>query len=149
VRPGDDEPIFVPTEAGTVLDDLGVTHKLTSQQTGGSVNLFESAFEPGDGNRLHVHRQADEIGYVLDGAMEIRLADRTEVLETGGIARLPTGIPHAIRNPLDRPSRYLFIAVPGGLDRYFDAVARAMSDGVLDEAMSRTLSMDHGIDWLE
>ncbi len=149
MRPGTDRPVFVPPEAGTVLDDLGVTHRLTSQQTGGSIYLFEAAFDAGDGNRLHVHRQADEIGYVLDGALEIRLADRTEVLERGGVARLPKGIPHAIRNPLDRPSRYLFIAVPGGLDRYFDAVTRAQSEGLLDEAMSRMLATDHGIDWLE
>ncbi len=149
MRPDETGPTFVPARSGTVLDFLGVTHKLTSQQTGGSIYLFEAAFEPGDGNRMHIHGREDEIGFVIEGALEVRLADRSEILEAGGIARLPKGIPHAIRNPLDTRSRYLFMAVPGGLDRWFDAVAQAERDGLLDDAMFQRLSNDFGIDWLE
>lgn len=145
----DPQPVFVPPHSGTVLDFLGTTHKLTSQQTGGAYYLFESAFDPGEGNRLHVHRREDEIGYVLQGALEIRHGDQTSVLETGGIARLPKNIPHAIRNPLETPSRYLFMAIPGGLDQWFDALAEAKSRGTLDDAMFRKLSLDYGIGWLE
>jgi quercetin dioxygenase-like cupin family protein len=145
----DPQPIFVAPQAGTVLDFLGSTHKLTSQQTGGTCYLFESAFDPGDGNRLHVHRREVEIGYVLEGALEIRLRDRTSVLGTGGVAFLPRNIPHAIRNPLETPSRYLFMVIPGGLDRWFDALADARSRGTLDDALFRKLSLDFGIGWLE
>ena len=56
-------------------------------------------------------------------------------LDAGGVACLPKRLPHAIRNPLDKPSRYLFIAVPGGLDLWFDAVTDAKRDGLLDDAM--------------
>jgi quercetin dioxygenase-like cupin family protein len=96
-----------------------------------------------------VHRREDEIGYVLEGALEVRLRDQTLVLEAGGVARLPKGIPHAIRNPLETPSRYLFLCVPAGLDQWFDALAQAKSNGALDEATYSRLSLDHGIDWLE
>ena len=40
MRPRDDRPTFVAPGAGTVLDDLGVSHKLTSRETGGSIYLF-------------------------------------------------------------------------------------------------------------
>ena len=149
MKPDATQPIFVTPHSGTVLDFLSVTHKLTSEQTGGACCLFEAAFGPGDGNRLHVHRREDEIGYVLEGALEVRLRDRTLVLEAGGVARLPKTIPHAIRNPLETPSRYLFLCIPGGLDQWFDALARARSDGALDDATYSRLSLDHGIDWLE
>ena len=142
-------PVFVPPRVGTVLDTVGVTHKLTSAQTGGAYILFESTFDPGDSNRLHVHRLEDEIGYVLEGALEVRLQDGTHTLEVGGIARLPIGIPHALSNPLDVPSRYLFLAVPGGLDRWFDAVSRATEDGTLDDALFASLSEAFGLGWLE
>ena len=59
------------------------------------------------------------------------------------------GLPHAIRNPLEVSSRYLFLAVPGGLDRWFDAVAQAHDAGNLDDALFRTLSDDFGLGWLE
>lgn len=97
-------PIFIPPGGGEVLDVLGVTHKLTSRQTGGALYVFESTFEPGVGNRLHVHRREDEIGYVLEGALEVRLPTETRVLEAGGVSRLPRSLPHAIRNPLTTPS---------------------------------------------
>ena len=146
---GDPQPVFVPPGSGRVLDFLAVTHRLTSEQSGGSIYIFESAFEPGTGNALHVHSREDEIAYVLEGALQVRLRDRTAILEAGGVARLPKNLPHAIRNPLETPSRYLFMAVPGGLDRWFDAVADATGDGSLDDALYSKLSRDFGIGWLE
>lgn len=145
----DRRPIFLGADSGEALDFLSVTHKLTSRQTGGACYLFVSTLEPGTGNRLHVHRREIEIGCVIEGALEVRLADETSVLESGGIALLPKRVPHAIRNPLATPSRYLFMTVPGGLDRFFDALARARDAGALDDAMHRRLSSDHGIEWLE
>ena len=142
-------PVFVPSGAGAVLEALSVTHKLTSAQTDGSCYLFESTFAPGEGNRMHRHHREDEIGYVVEGALEIRLDDGSRILETGGIARLPKGIPHAIRNPSQTPSRYLFIAVPAGLDRWLDAVALATELGSLDDAGLDALARDYGIDWIE
>jgi mannose-6-phosphate isomerase-like protein (cupin superfamily) len=145
----DARPIFLPLHTGKVLDFLGVTHRLTSEQSGGSIYIFESAFAPRTGNRLHVHSREDEFAYVLEGALEVRLRDRTAVLEAGGVSRLPKTVPHALRNPLETPSRYLFLAVPGGLDRWFDALVEAKEQGSLDETLSRTLSEAFGIEWLE
>jgi quercetin dioxygenase-like cupin family protein len=149
VDPAHMRPIFVPPGTGTFLASIGVTHRLTGEQAGGSCYLFESTFEPGVGNRLHVHRDEDEIGYVLEGALEVRVEGEAKVLEAGGLARLPKGIPHAIRNPLTTSSRYLFIAVPAGLDRWFDEVARARADGTLDDARSEQLAREFGVRWLE
>lgn len=149
VKADDAQPVFMPAQSGNVLHFLGVTHLLTSQQTGGACYLFESTFDPETGNRLHVHGREDEIAYVLEGALEVRLEAETRSLEAGGVARLPRGLAHALRNPLKTPSRYLFIAVPGGLDLWFDAVADAERDGVLDDATFRKLSLDFDIGWLE
>ena len=143
------QPIFVPADSGKKLEFRAVTHKLTGQQTGGAYYLFESVFGPWDGNRLHVHHREDEVGYVLEGALEIRLADQTVVVEAGSVAHLPKNIPHAIRNPLKTPSRYLFMTIPAGLDQWFDALDAARNDGTLDDAMYRKLSLDYGIEWLE
>jgi hypothetical protein len=70
-----------------VLDFLAVTHRLTSEQSGGSICIFESAFDPGTGNALHVHSREDEIAYVLEGALEVRLRDRIAILEAGSWVR--------------------------------------------------------------
>jgi len=149
VKSDNPQPIFVPPHSGKALEFLGVTHKLTSQQTGGAYYLFESVFDPESGNQLHVHRREDEVGYVLEGALEIRLADQSVVVEAGSVAHLPKNIPHAIRHPLKTPSRYLFMTIPAGLDQWFDALEAARNDGTLDDAMYRKLSLEYGIEWLE
>ena len=149
MKSGNPQPIFVPPHSGRVLEFRGVTHKLTSDQTGGAYYLFETVFGPGDGNRLHIHRREDEVGYVLAGALEIRLADQTVVVEAGSVAHLPKNVPHAIRNPLKTPSRYLFMTIPAGLDGWFDALETAQRDGTLDDALYRNLSLEYGIEWLE
>jgi len=93
VKADDAQPVFVPAKSGKVLDFLAVTQVLTSQQTGGACYLFESTFEPETGNRLHVHGREDEIGYVLEGALEVRLSSETRSLGAGGVARLPRDFP--------------------------------------------------------
>ena len=52
---------------------VNVRHRLTEDQTGGACYIFESEMAPGRGNKLHVHHYEDEVGYVLEGALEIRL----------------------------------------------------------------------------
>jgi len=143
------EPVFIPPGAGKLLEFLSVQHKLTGEQTGGAYYIFESVFNPGVGNGLHVHSREDEFAYVLEGALEVRLQDHTRVLDAGGLAHLPKGIPHALRNPLDTPSRYLFMSIPAGLEECFNAFAAAWQAGSLDDATHRAISLEYGMEWLE
>jgi quercetin dioxygenase-like cupin family protein len=70
------QPIAVPAGSGKQLKFMGVTHKLTQPQTGSAFYLFESEFEPETGNSLHIHRYEDEVVYVLQGSIQIRLDKR-------------------------------------------------------------------------
>jgi quercetin dioxygenase-like cupin family protein len=143
------QPIVVPPGSGKVLKFLGVTHKLTRHQNGGAYYLFESEFDPESGNRLHVHRYEDEVVYVLEGAIEIRLGNQKLQASAGGVAHLPKNIPHALYNPLKTYLRILAIAIPGGLENFFDDLSVAMEDGTLDDAMHKKISQKYGIEWLE
>jgi uncharacterized cupin superfamily protein len=73
----DPQPIAIPPGSGRQLRFMGVRHKLTRLQTGGGFYLFESEFEPETGNSLHVHRYEDEVVYVIEGGIEIRLGDKS------------------------------------------------------------------------
>lgn len=143
------QPIIVPSDAGKVLKFLGVTHKLIPQQTGSGYYLFEFDFDPESGNRLHVHRHEDEVVYVIEGAIEIRLGNQKLQAGTGGVAHLPKQIPHALHNPLKTRSRYLGMAMPGGMENFFDELAAAHEASTLDDAIHRRISQKYGIEWLE
>jgi quercetin dioxygenase-like cupin family protein len=149
IQPGGSQPFAIPPGSGKVLKLIGVTHKLTSQQTGGGYYLFESEFDPESGNRLHVHTYEDEVVYVLQGAIQIRLGDGRLETSEGGVAHLPKGIPHALYNPLKTPLRIVALAIPGGMERFFDELESGMQDGSMDDARHREISRKYGIEWLE
>lgn len=143
------QPLLVPQGSGKEIEFMGVIHKLTPAETGSGYYLFEGVFGPESGNRLHVHRNEDEVVYVVEGALEIRLDDRTLHAGKGGVAHLPKNIPHALYNPLKTPLRFIAIAIPGGMEQFFDEVAAAKHAGTLDDAMHRKISQKYGIEWLE
>ena len=143
------QPILVPQGSGKEIEFMGVIHKLIPAETGSGYYLFEGVFGPESGNRLHVHRNEDEILYVIEGAIQIRLGDRTLQAGEGGVAHLPKNIPHALYNPLKTPLRFIAIAIPGGMEKFFDEVAAAKNAGTLDDAMHRKISRKYGIEWLE
>jgi quercetin dioxygenase-like cupin family protein len=128
---------------------MGVTHKLTQPQTSGGFYLFESEFEPETGNSLHVHRYEDEVVYVIQGSIEIRLDSKKLQADAGGVAHLPKNIPHALYNPLKTPLKILAMAIPGGMENFFDELGTAKENGTLDDALHKKISRKYGIEWLE
>lgn len=46
---------------------------------------------------LHVHRQYDEVYYVLSGTGTVTIADEEHPLRPGTVVVLPAGTPHALR----------------------------------------------------
>jgi len=149
MKPYHPQPIVVPINTGKVLEFIGMTHKLTYPQTGGAYYLFEFEFELESGNRLHVHQHEDEIVHVLEGALEIRVGNQKLQAVAGGVAHLPKRIPHALYNPLKTRSRYLGIAIHGGMEYFFDELSAAQETGNLDDAAHKRISQKYGIEWLE
>ena len=143
------KPYLVQPGSGRELKLIGVKHKLVSQQTGGGYYLFEAEFDPESGNKLHVHTYEDEVVYVLQGAIRIRLGDGVLEASQGGVAHLPKGIPHALYNPLKTTLRIIALAIPGGMEQFFDELESALQDGSMDAAKHREISRKYGIEWLE
>jgi len=143
------QPIIMPPGSGKVLEFMGVTHKLIQPQTSGAFYLFEAEFEPETGNGLHIHRYEDEVVYVLQGGIEIRLDNKKLQASAGGVVHLPKNIPHALYNPFNAPLKFLTMTVPGGMENFFDELGTAKENGTLDDALHKKISQKYGIEWLE
>jgi quercetin dioxygenase-like cupin family protein len=143
------QPILVPPGSGKVLEFMGVTHKLTQPQTGGAFYLFEVEFEPETGNSLHVHRNEDEIVYVLEGSIQIRLDNQKLQAGAGGVAHLPKNIPHALYNPMKTALKFMALAIPGGMEDFFDELSAANESGTLNDMTHKEISRKYGIEWLD
>ena len=97
-------------DGGTVWNILGQTYYL--KESCDSSFSFEVEGEPGTFVPPHIHPTQDEFIYCLEGEMELILAGSTHILPTGGMARMPMGIPHGYKNIGNRLVRSLFWVSP-------------------------------------
>src|SRR5262249_21784620 len=80
---------------------------------------FHLVSQPENGAPTHIHTSETEAFYILEGAFDIQIGDRTETLSAGAFVHFPRGIPHAYQNARTAPSRALVLAIPGGLEHFF------------------------------
>ena len=143
------QPIAVLPGSGRKLVNLGVTHLLTSEQTGGAYYLCEAVFGPESGSPMHKHHHEDEVILVMEGALDVRLDNQQLHIPIGGVIHLPKKFPHALYNPLQTPLKIMVYAIPGGLEGYFDAVESALQHEALSAELHDQISRKYGLEWLE
>jgi mannose-6-phosphate isomerase-like protein (cupin superfamily) len=124
-----------------------VTFKVTGAQ-GGFASCFEVVVPPGFDVGAHTHERAQEFFYVLAGELELcafepveRRADgwldwespdgdRPVRAGAGSCLFVPSGCPHAFRNPTGEPARMLFqCSPPPDHERYFEELCAIFSAG--------------------
>lgn len=100
--------------------------------------MSDGAFEADEpanfGPPLHIHEDAAEAFYVLDGEYVIFIGEDEHRCPTGTFIYIPAGVPHGFRVG-NVPSRKLNIYVPSAMTGYFDEMATASAAGTpLDDA---------------
>ena len=92
--------------------------KLLGGDTADSVMLFEETAPPGTKSWFHLHRDSDEIAYVLSGEVTFLIGGEVTVGGPGACAFMPRGVPHAWKSTGAETGRVLFLYTPakaGGL----------------------------------
>jgi quercetin dioxygenase-like cupin family protein len=117
-----------PPGAGqTVMNPAGgpLTFKARSEQTGEALTAFESAAAPGEGPPLHRHPGQDEVIYVLEGRLRVRLEGTMYEAPAGSLVFIPKSVPHAWQNVGDDMARFLVVFTPAtaGMEEFFERSA--------------------------
>jgi hypothetical protein len=138
--------VVLPGE-GRVIDlgEFSMTVKADAGESAGVVSVLEADEPPGFGPPIHVHHDAAEAFYVLEGEYVMYLDDREVVCPAGSFIFIPVGAPHGFRVG-DVPSRKLNFYFPAAMIGYFDDLAAALrrdevDDGELAE-IARRYSME-------
>ena len=99
---------------------------LQSEATAESVMMFEETVPPGTaGGPFHLHRDSDEVLYVLSGEITCKIGDQVTVGGPGTCAFIPRGIAHAWKNTGVETARALFIYTPAGAGKWFEELSRS------------------------
>ncbi len=140
-------PIVSPAGEGEANTAFGLPRrfKVTAEQSGGALAVWEEEVPPGAGPPLHIHHAEQELFAVLDGRLRFRCGETTVELETGGTLLIPAGAPHAFKALGTRPSRLLITMTPGGAERFFRAVEAENLAGPQDKARIDEIAAAHGI----
>lgn len=126
-------PTISPQEVGEDLWFGGglVTFKVTTEQSGGALCIFEHAASRGKRTPLHLHADHDETVYVLEGELLLHVDGVEYTAGPGTVAFVPRGTPHAFL-VVSEMERSLWVVTPGGAMETFYRQAG-------DVATSRTL----------
>ena len=136
------------TAGGSHLAQVQSHYFLRGEQTGNAYSLTEILFQPGaQGTPLHLHRREEELYYVIEGKLEVRLGDQHLALEAGGSVLLPRGIPHKVTPSGHETTRALMVISPPGLENML-AELDQVSTGELDLAAVQRLASAYEIELL-
>jgi quercetin dioxygenase-like cupin family protein len=96
--------------------------KLLGHETNESIMLFEETLPPGTTSLLHLHRDSDEVAWVLAGELTFKIGDEVSVGGPGTCAFMPRDVPHAWKNTGSEPARALFLYTPAAAGGYIEAL---------------------------
>src|SRR5436305_4023229 len=125
------------------LSDFEMRVKADAGNTGGVVSVLEASEPPGFGPPVHVHDDAAEAFYVLEGEYVMSLDRDEHRCPAGSFIFIPAGVPHGFRVG-EVPSRKLNFYFPAAMAGYFDHLAAALArSDVTADALADTSEVHH------
>jgi mannose-6-phosphate isomerase-like protein (cupin superfamily) len=138
--------VLGPGEGRSIdLGAFGMTVKATSDETGGVFSLLEAEEPPGFGPPLHVHHDAAEAFYVLEGEYIMFLDAREVSCPAGSFIFIPAGMRHGFRVGAG-PSRKLNFYFPAAMVGYFDDLSEAIRRDEVDESLLADIARRHSME---
>jgi len=82
--------------------------------------MAEATVPPGCGNPPHIHDREDETFYLHQGTLSIQVGDKALIASPGDVVQLPRGVMHCFQNTGNVNAKFLVVAAPAGLEKFFE-----------------------------
>ena len=120
--------------------------KLLGRDTGESIMMFEETLPAGTASLFHLHRDSDEVAWVLSGEITFKIGDEVTVGGPGTCAFMPRGVPHAWKNTSAETGRVLFLYTPAKAGGFFEERLRRPEELDPNGAEANQMRRRHGWD---
>jgi quercetin dioxygenase-like cupin family protein len=97
--------------------------KLLGLDTGESLMMFEETLPAGTASLHHLHRDSDEVAWVIAGEFTFKIGDEISVGGPGTCAFMPRDVPHAWKNTGSDTGRVLFLYTPAAAGGLIEALS--------------------------
>lgn len=107
------------------------TWKATAEETNGAFLFFEDHMQQGKMTPVHIHPDADEVFYVLEGEIIVHVEGGVEHrVRQGDLALALRGVPHAFMATTE--TRLLCMQAPGTGQAFFRHASEPCTDDRID-----------------
>ena len=100
------------------------TVKVSGEQSGGQFSLIEMLYPAGAIVPRHVHHREDELFYLIEGELEMRVGERQISAKPGTTIFAPRNIPHSFQVGANAPVHYLILYTPAGFEGFIRDTSR-------------------------
>ncbi|MFP5487314.1 MAG: cupin domain-containing protein [Acidimicrobiia bacterium] len=135
VSPGDGDHRFFLNHLATV--------KVGAGESASGMSAVEFTAPRGFGPPLHLHREEDEIMYVLDGEIRLDVGGSSSVATAGTVVSLPHGIPHVFQ-VVSPSARFLTVTAGRNQAPSFDRFVQALGTPTEPTALPAPVEIDPG-----
>ena len=97
--------------------------KLLGRETNDSIMMFEETLPVGTASLFHLHRDSDEVAWVLAGEITFQIGEEVTVGGPGTCAFMPRDVPHAWKNTGSETGRVLFLYTPAAAGGLIEALS--------------------------
>jgi quercetin dioxygenase-like cupin family protein len=102
--------------------------KLLGSETAQSIMMFEETLPAGTASLHHLHRDSDEVAWVISGEFTFKIGDEVTVGGAGTCAFMPRDVPHAWKNTGTETGRVLFLYTPAAAGGLIEALSEHRPD---------------------
>ena len=139
------QPFYIPSSAPLQPGPGGMDIKIwvRSSQTNLQYSSVEAAVAPKMmGPPPHIHKDLDEICFVLEGTASILVGEKVYEIEAGAWHMRPRGIKHTFWNASDKPLRFIDMYFNQNFEDYLEEYFHKIG---ADMAKNNLTPMDAGI----
>jgi quercetin dioxygenase-like cupin family protein len=118
--PGDGSAYVLPAGDGPRIDSLNLLFGTLARKadTANAFSLLEMAGARGARAPAHSHGREAEAFYILEGRMDVHVADLSRSVAPGDFVYIPRATRHAFEIT-SSAAKFLCLIVPGGFEDYF------------------------------
>ncbi len=154
--PNDFRSVVEPHGGGERIDMglLGnadiITFKVTAEETAGTLTFLEYDARPrSPGVKPHTHDGHEELFYVLEGTLRMRLGDEVVDAGPGTCVFVPRAVVHAFWNETDEPVKFVGTWTPAGFEGLFRERQEIVAErGALSDEENAQLANKHGVNYV-
>ena len=131
----------------TLGSGLEVSFKVDEAEAEGRYALAIATVGPGHpGTTPHVHREHDDVFFVVEGTIAFEVATEMFEVPTGTFVAIPRGLAHRWWNPRSESAMFVNIHVPDyGFESFVRELSRLSAEGRAAPATMAELGAQHDV----